>query len=321
MICNIHLQLADQKPNGTFNPDCLKLAGMASTAVDYSKTGIPVDMKQCPKYDRCRPDFMAPSPRVIVSQQGYLDLEDDNIPDDDAFDGLDAERRPYRYYESQKALGQLYRAIDEAQFLQAMQRQHHLAYTRAQTHSSSLLQTLLAYMQKQAANYGIMYTHHEAFAREIRASYEDSLVDIMYYYEPTVHSPLSEHEVFAGNILGRQGGAQGKPLRELSKTMRERFDAVVEYAVVRITKGDRAVREAVDLDDLAGYNEREFEALPRAIACLGVAVGEVGWVDRRVGEVKGFGYVAAGACLRELQRYRITTFGSYTLPRVARGSE
>lgn len=41
-ISTVHVQLADQKPEGVFHPDCIKLAEMASTAVDFSKTGIPV---------------------------------------------------------------------------------------------------------------------------------------------------------------------------------------------------------------------------------------------------------------------------------------
>jgi hypothetical protein len=41
-ICTRHLQLADQKPFGVFDPGCIKLASMASTAVDFSKTGIAV---------------------------------------------------------------------------------------------------------------------------------------------------------------------------------------------------------------------------------------------------------------------------------------
>ena len=46
-ISNTHLQIADQKPEGTFSPECKTLAAMASTAVDYSKTGIPVS-ETCP---------------------------------------------------------------------------------------------------------------------------------------------------------------------------------------------------------------------------------------------------------------------------------
>ncbi|KAF3941897.1 hypothetical protein ABW19_dt0202845 [Dactylella cylindrospora] len=37
-----HLVLADQKPNGVFSEECLKCAALASTAVDFPKTGIPV---------------------------------------------------------------------------------------------------------------------------------------------------------------------------------------------------------------------------------------------------------------------------------------
>lgn len=41
-IAVTHRILADQKPEGTLHPDCITLAGMHSTAVDFSKTGIPV---------------------------------------------------------------------------------------------------------------------------------------------------------------------------------------------------------------------------------------------------------------------------------------
>ena len=41
-IANLHKVLADQKEDGVVNPDCLILAEMHSTAVDFSKSGIPV---------------------------------------------------------------------------------------------------------------------------------------------------------------------------------------------------------------------------------------------------------------------------------------
>jgi hypothetical protein len=41
-ISTLHQTLADQKEKGTLDPDCIVLAGMASIAVDFSKTGIPV---------------------------------------------------------------------------------------------------------------------------------------------------------------------------------------------------------------------------------------------------------------------------------------
>ena len=42
LIATLHQILADQSPFGTFDPLCIKVAGMHSTAVDFSKTGIPV---------------------------------------------------------------------------------------------------------------------------------------------------------------------------------------------------------------------------------------------------------------------------------------
>lgn len=137
---------------------------------------------------------------------------------------------------------------------------------------------------------------------------------MLYDYEPSPHYPLSEAEVFAGEILGRQSGAQDRQLKELSKTMRERFDTAVQYIEARITKGDDAIEQAQDLEDLydAKYDEREFEALPRAVACLFVALQEIGYEDKKLGQLQSFRYIAAGVCLRELQRYRITTFGSHS---------
>ncbi|TKA27988.1 hypothetical protein B0A50_04054 [Salinomyces thailandicus] len=314
MLCNIHLQLADQLPTGTFSAECLKLAGMASTAVDYSKTGIAVDMTECPKYDRCRPDFMAPSPRVFVSGEGYLGFEDEDYQDDEAFEGLDIERRAFRYYESQKALGELFRAIDERQFLHSLQHDRQRFIEPA---SKSLLRPLDLYGQNFARNYGILWQHNKDLARDIKASYEEGLIGLAYQFEPTARCPLSEYEVFTGSILGRQGGQQGKTLREMSKSLRERFETVVEYVVARITKGDRAVREVEDLDDFP--DDREFEALPRAIACLNVAATEEGWRDRQMGELGSFGYIAVGVAMREMRRFLITTTGSYALlPLVAR---
>lgn len=44
-IATLHQTLADQRPLGTFDPDCVSLAGLHSTAVDFSKTGIPVSFE------------------------------------------------------------------------------------------------------------------------------------------------------------------------------------------------------------------------------------------------------------------------------------
>ena len=162
------MQLADQQSIGTYHADCIKLASMASTAVDFSKTGIPVNMKECPKYRRCRPDFMAPSPRVVISEVGFIDLEEEDNEEDEAFEDLDAERRAFRYYPSNKVLGELYRAIDERRFLVRMQ-QEQMTHLLTSNITSNLLKTLLAYMRRQATLNGIQFDHHHELALEIRA--------------------------------------------------------------------------------------------------------------------------------------------------------
>lgn len=47
-ICNAHKMLADETSEGVADPRCIKLAEMASTAVDFSKTGIPVNSNLSP---------------------------------------------------------------------------------------------------------------------------------------------------------------------------------------------------------------------------------------------------------------------------------
>jgi hypothetical protein len=177
------------------------------------------------------------------------------------------------------------------------------------------LDRVYKYLQHWALQYGLIWKHHLALARDIRETFENSIADIAYEFEPSVHSPLSEAEIFSGTILGRQGGAQGKSLRELDKNMSLRFGTVMEYAVMRIMKGDQQIQQADDLDDLYDeYSEREIEALPRALACLKVAMEEPGYKDRALVELQGFRYVAAELALSELRRYRITTMGTYSLP-------
>ena len=57
LIANRHLILADQREAGTHDPDCLKLAGLHSSAVDFSKTGRPVELSKLPKAEKARPDL------------------------------------------------------------------------------------------------------------------------------------------------------------------------------------------------------------------------------------------------------------------------
>lgn len=80
------LIIADQSPKGIFDEDCLTLANLHSNAVDYSKSGQPVPVKAIPKLRTpIKPDWSAPE---------TVNADSDN------------------YYESRRAIGRLFRAID-----------------------------------------------------------------------------------------------------------------------------------------------------------------------------------------------------------------
>ncbi|KAF2717260.1 RdRP-domain-containing protein [Polychaeton citri CBS 116435] len=307
MVSNIHLQLADQKEHGTLDPDCIRLAQMASTAVDYSKTGIPMNMKDCPRYNRCKPDFMCHSPHVFISQEGLVELQDEKDTDeDDDFValGFDQERSRQRYYRSKKILGQLYRAINDREILEELH-EHHIEASRAANASESLMKRLWKFLQGRASGFNVLYTHQLELARVIRDNYEQNLSDLLWAYGPTPRTPVTEQEAWAGHILGRQYGPIGKPLRELSSTLRDRFEKVVEYANFRIEKGDDLMESiGDDPGELYGEpcNSREIERFPRALACMEVAMTEPGMHVKELGELKSFRYIAAGAALREHER-------------------
>lgn len=95
--------------------------------------------------------------------------------------------------------------------------------------------------------------------------------------------PLSELEVFVGNILGPTG-AQSRTQRELSVSLKEKFDEDADWFVKCITRDDE---------------EHSDEALERSMACLAVSLEDRSW-----GHVKlqSFKYLAAAVCLREVDR-------------------
>lgn len=85
MVANNWLIIADQQKS-IIHSDCIRLAKLHSDAVDYQKTGRPVDIGKIPRPNVVRPDWSAPET-----------LE--NIPS-------------HKYYKSMSALGKLSRAID-----------------------------------------------------------------------------------------------------------------------------------------------------------------------------------------------------------------
>jgi hypothetical protein len=88
--------------------------------------------------------------------------------------------------------------------------------------------------------------------------YEESLLNIMFEYGPRPQCPLSEVEVFVGNILGKTG-AQTKRQRELSMSMKERFEAELSFTVRCITKTVSYFYDGEDGEDGEANNDGAME--------------------------------------------------------------
>ncbi|CZR68497.1 related to RNA-directed RNA polymerase [Phialocephala subalpina] len=283
-IATSHQVLADQKQLGTSDPACKMLAELHSAAVDFSKTGIPVNMKLMPKFNPVRPDFMAPGPNIKIEKKEGLLLEQSQTHTQDVSND-DEDFTPYRYYESDKILGKLYRAIDEHQIFSDLHK-----YRMISSGSQPLLDRVWDHVARKCRL--IQWHHHLTEAQEIRETYEDCIHNIMRNYSEHPLRPISELEAFIGNILGAQG-SQTRRQRDLSITMKEALNRDVSYIV-------GCIRGPNEDDD-----ERSDEALARSIACFSVSLGEVPRVMmgvRKKEALVSFRYIAAAVCLRGMDR-------------------
>ncbi|PSN62624.1 rna-dependent rna polymeras-like protein [Corynespora cassiicola Philippines] len=287
-ISNKHKIRADVLSEGTKHSDCIRLAKLASDAVDFSKSGIPVDMRLAPtSNDQIRPDFMATGPGLILNELGAADLEEiatNDIDEPDSLSLLDPDQSKIRHYRSPKALGVLYRQIDEKTFLARMKRDFQQA--RMSMGDGSLIQKLHEYLDRETRQ--VLWEHHREFAEELREAYEENMLDIMYSMRPHRGKPLTELEVFSGNILGKKEKASTRHIREANMEVRERFNRDTGAYVRRMVSGD-------------GDNDEEDEALPRAIACFKVSLETEGWENQV--NLKSWKYVAAAVCLEQLWKY------------------
>ena len=191
IVATQHMVLADQHEQGTLHPDCRTLAEMHSTAVDYSKTGIPVspftlgytshlqltiptikvneeDFPLNCRNCRFRPNFMAPGRKVKIEEH-RISFEGEQIdlvePDDPRRVG---EPRPPRYYESKKILGILYRSIDERAFFKDLHERSPILKDDARP-SKGILVSLWEYLQTETTE--LEWKHYVDYAWGMRESY------------------------------------------------------------------------------------------------------------------------------------------------------
>ncbi|QSZ33846.1 hypothetical protein DSL72_005419 [Monilinia vaccinii-corymbosi] len=281
VIANRHQVYADQSEWGTRSSQCLKLAELHSTAVDFSKTGIPADVNgaDVPRSTLWRPDFMASGPHIKISNQpkDSIELAKEYAP----IEVMDEEDEisNIKYYESPKACGQLYRDIDERQFFDEIKRINSQA-----DDDIDIMQKVWEFVLYQCKN--LFWHHWRDDALQIQEIYENSIQNIMHDYSEHPNRPISEREVFVGDVLGKVG-AVSKKQRELCTSMKEKYDEDTTFVINCIIK------------DKDGYAE---EALERSIACFAVSLEKRKPKASRDEALESFKYLAAGVCLREMER-------------------
>ncbi|WEW61966.1 RNA-directed 5'-3' RNA polymerase [Emydomyces testavorans] len=282
-IATVHQAIADQASNGTLDHKCLLLAELHSIAVDFSKSGIPVDLSRIPKRPRYYPDFMAPNPRIRISESIEVIEDEDYLLDEE--DDDDDERPQRRYYKSNHILGLLYRNIDEQEFLGGLR-----SASKLKRDDNTVLQAIWNYVASETE--GFQWDHLVEDGRKTKDIYEDYLRATMQQYSKTPwKSSLTEIEVFVGSILGQNS----KPTRrdkEASNEMRNSYQELVNFTISMI------------LDRESGGTE----SLERSIACFWVALneGHTRTQGRHKEKLLSFPWIAAMVCLEEVDKFQRT---------------
>ncbi|ATY61703.1 RNA dependent RNA polymerase [Cordyceps militaris] len=351
LIANRHLLYADIQPAGTSDPTCIKLAELHSTAVDYSKTGIPPVVSEMPRQPKTRPDFMAPAPPTTTYSLGeiaFVEVDEDEDEGDDGFG-----RPRHRYHKSEKILGELYRAVDEkslwARVTGAGSRRNNAGAgtaTAAAAGTPSVWERVQRIMDGGLAGLGIArqldWRGRVEEARKVRRIYERGLRELMQQFSYNPRMAVTETEAFCGDILNKTG-AQSRRQRDLSMRMKEEMDRLMSWIVKLIRNPEARFGGPGGNGDGALVSPARLQSLEMAVACFQIdlerdatlaatapAPAAGGDGERRTrgrrsvgGErIQSFRVIAAACMLNELEAVTKETRGDApTMELVHRGAD
>ncbi|XXG96387.1 hypothetical protein Hte_002669 [Hypoxylon texense] len=308
-----HMILADMKEGGTVDPECLTLAEMHSTGVDYSKSGIPINADQMRRLTRTkyRPDFLAPAPPANIVDRTEIVFEAPKAP---ALEDEDEESGPkYQYYKSSKVLGKLYRAIDEKKIWK--ENIHRIASSQG----TSVWDQLSRYFRNECEKLGdVNWRPLQDDARRIRQAYDDAIWSASMDYSDNSTKGITELEVFTGYIFNKSG-VQTKRQRDKSVRLKDEFDRIAKWAESLIRKKGIQSREddgvdgdydhTVDGESSGSESESasdddfnlDLSALELSIACFHVGILSSKKSGRNNSDFQSFKVIAAQCVLSELE--------------------
>ncbi|KAK3988970.1 RNA dependent RNA polymerase-domain-containing protein [Cladorrhinum sp. PSN332] len=292
VIASRHAILADLNEEGTLHPDCLKLAELHSNAVDFSKSGRPVEMKDMPKGPKWKPDFLSRGPDITIHDRSEISLDDYTAEEDD---DDDAERGPkFKYYKSDKIIGQLFRAVDERKIWHESIRS-----TVPRGGSSFWWDFINTITHDRIFALGeVNWRRRINEAKMIRHAYNQAVYRTMVDCSDHPHKPLIELEVFIGTIVNKSGTLNTRQ-RDKSIKLKDEFERITSW----ITEEMR--NQNLEDDSKKG----ELDALELCLACVHIGCDKEG--RETAGKAQpfkrgsseslvSFKIVAASALLREL---------------------
>jgi len=119
-------------------------------------------MSMLPRYNPWRPDFEAPGPYVTITKNDDLFFEPPRTQSSQ-FGDEDDEFVGYRYYQSNKILGKLYRAIDERKIYEEIRQRSHV---NGSDFSTRLMKAVWNYVERKVAL--IQWEHLREWAWDLR---------------------------------------------------------------------------------------------------------------------------------------------------------
>ncbi|KAJ4288800.1 hypothetical protein N0V88_007127 [Collariella sp. IMI 366227] len=289
VIATRHMILADQKECGTLDQNCIKLAELHSSAVDFSKSGRPVELTHLPRSDKWRPDFLARGPQITIHERSEIEMNS-SIACQDEEDDEDSEEGPrHRFYASEKILGELYRSVDEQRIW------------------ATDIKMVIA-----AEGLSFWDQMQTALIERVHAigpvNYEEAIHGAMINGAEHPHQPLRELEVFVGFIMNKSG-VQTTRQRDRSVKLKEEFERITTN-IMREMRHPTPVSDSVSNGKTGG----ELGALELCLACLYEGCRkeqrEMRPSQRSSAEdIESFKVVAAASLMRELAIKEREMFG------------
>lgn len=199
-------------------------------------------------------------------------MEQYRVPDDsEEIEHGEAPR--YKFYKSQKVLGELYREVDEEKIW------HDDVHRGVAAAGASFWETFLRLVFDRAAAVGAMsWPVRVDEARRIKGAYDDAIYGHMCKFSDHPVQPISELEVFIGHIHNKRG-PQTHRQRDSSHKLRDAFDRTAAYFTRQMRRGSVSLapnQDGADDDEPAPLTGYLLELGPSApldlcLACVCVS--------------------------------------------------